>query len=230
MKFHFLVFILLLTMPVSRCSHRQSYTDNASAYTSIKDSLEQCMEQYMKKYIDEIEPVNRTDSLFVSASIEDSLEQFIYEVGPLNVDYDCPTIVEIYVRTKESRDTLISLCIQEGYCTFPPAPPGGFRDGDPRREKGMCIIKNRICCIKYINLIHFPRLINEEVLTYNPDVYEKLYNQHLLPDNTDYMISVRPSEKTYRYCGGDSIKLMFRRYGPTEELYSKGGNNEVRYP
>ena len=66
MKYHFLALvILLLTMPVSRCCHRQSYSDNASAYTSIKDSLEQCMEQYMKKYIDGIEPVNRTDSLSV---------------------------------------------------------------------------------------------------------------------------------------------------------------------
>lgn len=87
MKYHFLALvILLLTMPVSRCCHRQSYSDNASAYTSIKDSLEQCMEQYMKKNIDEIEPVNRTDSHRWFYSMHDGY-QISYDFEITKSDY-----------------------------------------------------------------------------------------------------------------------------------------------
>ena len=49
-------------------------------------------------------------------------------------------------------------------------------------------------------------------------------------NKTDMSVSIRPSEKMYKYYGRDSIKLIFRRIGPTERLYSKGGNNEVTYP
>ena len=168
----------------------------------------------------------QSNKLFVSDSIEDSLEQFINEIGPINEDCNIPTVAAIVVCEKGNSDTTISICIQKGY---PPVPPAPADDDNyvPPIEKGMCIIKNRICCVKYIGLKQCPHLINEEVLKYDPIAYARYdpINYKGAEDidrTTDMSVSVRPSEKIYKYCGQDSIRLIFRRVGPTEELFSKG--------
>lgn len=113
----------------------------------------------------------RPNKLFVSDSIQDSLEQYINEIGPINEDCNIPTIAAINVCVEENSDTTISICIQKGY---PPIPPAPEEDNYvPPIEKGMCIINNRICCIKYIGLTDCTHLINEELLKYNPIEYEK---------------------------------------------------------
>ena len=163
----------------------------------------------------------QSNKLFVSDSIEDSLEQFIDEIGPINEDCNIPTVAAIVVCEEENMDTTISICIQKGY---PPVPPAPADDDNyvPPIEKGICIIKNRICCVKYIGLKQCPHLINEEVLKYDSISFKGLED---IDRTTDMSVSVRPSEKIYKYCGQDSIRLIFRRVGPTEELFSKGEDN-----
>ena len=45
-------------------------------------------------------------------------------------------------------------------------------------------------------------------------------------NKTDRRVSIRPCKKIYKYCGQDSIRLIFRRIGPTERLYSKGRTDQ----
>ena len=51
----------------------------------------------------------QSNKLFVSDSIEDSLEQFINEIGPINEDCNIPTVAAIVVCEEENMDTTISI-------------------------------------------------------------------------------------------------------------------------
>lgn len=171
----------------------------------------------------------RTGDVFVSAPIEDSLEQYIKEIGLTNGKCKAPIVAAIVVCAEENEDTTISICIQNGY---PPIPPASFEYDKyvPPIEKGMCMIENTICCVKYLGLTNCPHLINEKLLNYDASKYKKLEGIDLSSNSLDRMVSVRPSEKIYKYYGRDSIRLIFRQIGPTEELYARDGDNELSYP
>lgn len=163
--------------------------------------------------------VNRricSDRLFISNAIEDSLEQYINEIGPINEDVSIPTVAAIVVCAKENMDTTVSICIQKGY---PPIPPAPADSGNciPPIEKGLCHIRSRICCVKYIGLTDCRHLINEGILRYDPVEYKEL--DAIDQDFLDRRVCIRPSEKVYKICGRDSIELIFRRIGPTEDSY-----------
>lgn len=164
--------------------------------------------------------VNRricSDRLFISNAIEDSLEHYINEIGTINEDDSIPTVAAIVVCAKENMDTTVSFCIQKGYPPIPPAPADSENYIRPI-EKGLCHIRSRICCVKYIGLTDCKHLINEGLLKYDAVKYKELdvTNQDFL----DRRVCIRPSEKVYKICGRDSIELIFRRIGPTEDSYS----------
>lgn len=153
-------------------------------------------------------PKNRVP-VFVNEAFQDSLENFSNSVGDYSDSFESPTIVSIYISARtEKNDTTVLFFVSD----YPLLKGGVFKGGQE--------INGRLCLVKYFGIDSIPSVINESSLSFKRRDYNSFYTIWDCEDG-EY------SYKTYKLHGTDSLQILDRCIGETENGYNPNGINRV---